>query len=284
VDKSQHPQSQCAAIRLRRNQAFEAIWLLSRVTDKIRDFRPMITAVLFDFGGTLDGPAHWLDRFVASYRAAGLEISREELDPAFEHATRAGYRASRVLTRLGLAELVRFLAGQQIEFIAESGPAGLRERLRKAGPKGRFAIVEKITESFVGETRAGLAQSANVLKALGQRFALGVVSNFYGNLERVLAECGVRDLLGAIADSGVEGVFKPEPAIFRTALDVLRVAPSSAAMVGDSLEKDCAPARQLGMRAVWYRPRASRTPGAGARNVADYTIGALEELKSLQWE
>jgi hypothetical protein len=40
-----------------------------------------ITALLFDFGGTLDGPAHWLDRFLASYRNAGIDISRADLDP-----------------------------------------------------------------------------------------------------------------------------------------------------------------------------------------------------------
>ena len=50
----------------------------------------MISALFFDFGGTLDGPLHWLDRFLVQYRAAGANLSREQLDRAFEHATKAG--------------------------------------------------------------------------------------------------------------------------------------------------------------------------------------------------
>jgi hypothetical protein len=40
-------------------------------------------AILFDFGGTLDGPSHWHDRFLARYRASGLGLSRDELDSAY---------------------------------------------------------------------------------------------------------------------------------------------------------------------------------------------------------
>lgn len=73
-----------------------------------------ITTLLFDFGGTLDGSAHWLDRFLLSYRAAGIEIPRTDLDIAFDHATRIGYGATRVVSRFGMTDLVRFLVGHQL--------------------------------------------------------------------------------------------------------------------------------------------------------------------------
>ena len=84
--------------------------------------REMVSALLFDFGGTLDGPLHWLDRFLGEYRAVGIEITREELDRAFEHATQAGYRAGRVIRRFEMVDLVRFLVGNQVEFLAHQGP------------------------------------------------------------------------------------------------------------------------------------------------------------------
>jgi FMN phosphatase YigB (HAD superfamily) len=244
----------------------------------------MITALLFDFGGTLDGPLHWLDRFLASYRAAGVEISRAELDPAFEHATRTGYGAVKVLARFGLVDLVRFLAGQQIEFLAQHGPDSLRARLAEAGPKGRFRVVEQITASFVNQSRTGLKRSGEILRELKPRYRLGVVSNFYGNLERILAEADLARFIAAVADSSALGIFKPEPGIFRAALDRLRVAPAAAAMIGDSLDKDCAPARRLGLSTVWYRPAAlNGAPARGDASVADRTIAALEELVELEW-
>ncbi len=57
---------------------------------------------------------------------------------------------------------------------------------------------------------------------------------------------------------------KPEPAIFERALAVLGVGPERAAMLGDRLDFDVGPARQLGMLALrirrgpfcWQRPTA----------------------------
>jgi HAD superfamily hydrolase (TIGR01549 family) len=49
--------------------------------------------------------------------------------------------------------------------------------------------------------------------------------------------------------SGAHGKVKPDPSIFRAALDRLGVRPDEAAMVGDSPEDDVEGARALGMRA-----------------------------------
>jgi len=46
------------------------------------------------------------------------------------------------------------------------------------------------------------------------------------------------------------GKTKPDPAIFRAALERLGVEPAAAAMVGDSVEDDIEGALGLGMRAI----------------------------------
>jgi FMN phosphatase YigB (HAD superfamily) len=61
----------------------------------------------------------------------------------------------------------------------------------------------------------------------------------------------------------------------------LDTLPGETAMVGDSLNKDCVPARELGMTAIWLRH-----PGVSAdlrEKPADFTIEALAELEHLQW-
>jgi FMN phosphatase YigB (HAD superfamily) len=239
-----------------------------------------VTALLFDFGGTLDGPAHWLDRFLASYRAAGVEISRAELDPAFEQATGIGYGATRVVARFGLTDLVRFLVGHQFEFLRKSGPDALRKILDDSGAAGRHRFVEHVTNSFVRETSAGLAHSRDVVGPLKGRFKLGIVSNFYGNLDRILAEAKLDRFFAAVVDSSRVQIFKPDPAIFEAALKKIQCAPESAAMIGDSLAKDCAPARKLGMRAVWLR---TGPHGGGADAAADFTIQSIDEVAQIQW-
>jgi FMN phosphatase YigB (HAD superfamily) len=239
-----------------------------------------ITALLFDFGGTLDGPVHWLDRFLASYRAAGIEISRDELDSAFEYATRTAYGATRVVARFGLTDLVRFLAGHQFEYLRKSGPQPLRLRLDDAGASGRHRFVEKVTNSFVRETSAGLTHSREVLGPLRSRFKMGVVSNFYGNLDRVLAEAKLDRVFAVAVDSARVGVFKPEVGIYEAALKKIQCGPESTAMIGDSLGKDCAPAHKLGMRTVWLQTGLQNGADAGA---ADITIRSIDEIAHILW-
>jgi putative hydrolase of the HAD superfamily len=242
-----------------------------------------IKAILFDFGGTLDGPTHWLDRFLAHYRAAGIEISRAELDPAFADATKIGYGATRILTRFGLNDLVRFLIGHQVEHLLKSGPPNIRAILEEGGAKGRHKIVEAITTSFVSQTMRGLEHSREVMAALTGRFKLGVVSNFYGNLDRVLADARLERYFAAVVDSSGLGIFKPELGIYQDALKKMRSAPAETAMIGDSLSKDCAPAKMLGMRTVWLRADSSRAVAESADAIADVTIESIDEVARMTW-
>jgi putative hydrolase of the HAD superfamily len=258
-------------------------------------------AILFDFGGTLDCPSHWLDRFLKHYRAAGFEITREELDPAFDFATKAGYAAGKATERFKLGDLVRFLVGNQFEYLRGEGPDRFREALTTMDSRERFKNVERVRESFLKETSAGLAHSNDVLRKLKPNFRLGVISNWYGNLEVIIAEAGMSQLLDSITDSARVGVFKPDPAIFQAALKSLRTTAEQTAMVGDSMSKDMAPAHHLGMRTIFLRslghehePAASTAQssngtgnGTGSNHPGDYapdhSIDAIEELLTLPW-
>jgi len=239
-----------------------------------------VSTLLFDFGGTLDGPAHWLDRFLSSYRAAGIAITRAELDPAFDHATRIGYGATRVVARFGMTDLVRFLVGHQFEYLRKSGPEPLRASLDSSGAAGRHRFVEAVTKTFNSETSTGLAHSREVLGPLKSRFKMGVVSNFYGNLDRVLEEAKLDRFFAAVTDSSRVGIFKPDARIFEHALKKLQCAPETVAMIGDSLAKDCAPAHKLGMRTVWLRSE----PRPDEDSVApDVSIRSIDEVAQIQW-
>src|SRR5208282_1043703 len=136
---------------------------------------PKPTAILFDFGGTLDCPSHWLDRFLKHYCGAGFDITREELDPAFDFATKAGYAAGKSMERFKLGDLVRFLVGNQFEYLRGEGPDRFRQSLTKMDSGERFKNVERVRESFLAETIAGLARSKEVLTRLKPHFRLGVV-------------------------------------------------------------------------------------------------------------
>jgi putative hydrolase of the HAD superfamily len=237
-------------------------------------------AILFDFGGTLDYPRHWLDRFLTHYHAAGFALDRAELDRAFEAATRTAYQNTHALRGFGLVQLIDYLVGLQLDELSQRGPGTVKERLAGLDEGGCERLARSIGEGFVSESRDGLAYSGKLLSRLSQNFKLGVVSNFYGNLDSILAEAGLAPLFDAVADSCRVGIFKPDPGIFRAALDQLGVG--EVLMVGDSLDKDCAPARQLGLKTVWLRHDGAPLP-ANSHDASDFTIQGLDELNDLRW-
>jgi putative hydrolase of the HAD superfamily len=258
---------------------------------------PKPTAILFDFGGTLDCPSHWLDRFLKHYLAAGFDLTREELDPAFDFATKAGYAAGKSMERFKLGDLIRFLVGNQFEYLRGEGPDRFRKSLSNMDSRERFKNVERVRDSFLKETVAGLAHSKDVLARLKPDFKLGVISNWYGNLDAIIAEAGMSRLFDSITDSARVRAFKPDPAIYRAALKALGTSPEQTAMVGDSMNKDMAPAHRIGMRTVFLRtighehePAASTAQssngtgnGTGSNFALDYSIDSLDEIPALKW-
>lgn len=250
-------------------------------------------AILFDFGGTLDCPSHWLDRFLKHYVEAGFNLTREELNPAFDFATKAGYAAGRSVERFKLGDLVRFLVGNQFEYLRGAGPDRFRDALDKMDSRERFRSVERVRESFLKETVAGLAHGKTVLARLKPDFRLGVVSNWYGNLAAIIAEAGMGGIFKTIVDSTRVQSFKPDPAIYETALAEIGTPPEQTAMVGDSMSKDIAPAHRIGMRTIFLRsvghehePAASAAQssnGSGSSFTPDYSIDRLDEILTLQW-
>ena len=128
---------------------------------------------------------------------------------------------------------------------------------------------------------AAFARNRPVLEALGERYRLGVVSNFYGNLEAVCESSGLAPLFGVMADSQRVGAEKPEPAIFQAALSALHAAPETTVMVGDSLRRDYEGARRSGMRL--HLDRARRRPGCRTRWRCDTgsVLGTVTELPDI---
>jgi putative hydrolase of the HAD superfamily len=231
-----------------------------------------IETVLFDFGGTLDSDGvAWKERFHALYRTEGLDLSAEDFAPAFYAADDALVGALSPTT--GLEETVDALTTNLETELARrtagNGAGGI--------DGGRGA---RVASRFLSETSATFARNRPVLEALGERYRLGVVSNFYGNLEAVCESSGLAALFGAMADSQRVGAEKPEPAIFQAALSALHAAPETAVMVGDSLRRDYEGARRSGLSFIWIAPKDAQ---AAERSFTDdgSILGTVSDLPGI---
>ena len=110
------------------------------------------------------------------------------------------------------------------------------------------------------------------LKAL--HLTLGLISNFEAWLERLLEALEVARYFDVIVISGVEGVEKPDPEIFRIALDRAGVAPEDAVYVGDHPFFDVDAARDAGLVPVLIDRRGRHQDADAVR------ITSLEDLPS----
>jgi putative hydrolase of the HAD superfamily len=221
-----------------------------------------VRAVLFDYGGTLDGECHWLPRFLDAYRVAGLALTFERFRSAFDYATQCGYDDRRV-AEMPLAELIQFHVARHMEY------------LRMKEPK----VADRVIAQFVAASEAALAQSRALLERLRRRVALGVISNFYGNLERILHEARVAPLLTAIVDSARVGIFKPDPQIFALAVQRIGCTPAEALYVGDSFEKDIVGAHAAGLRTGWLNDPAERA--CPAPELLDFQLRTLTDIETV---
>lgn len=117
-----------------------------------------------------------------------------------------------------------------------------------------------------------------VLSMLRRRgIALGIISNWTGDLEDILHKLELHGDFDFVLDSARLGYEKPHAQIFHEAVHRARIAPSSALHVGDSPEHDVEGALASGLRAVLL-DRTNRYPAFDrAPRVADLN-GLLQHL------
>ena len=94
-----------------------------------------------------------------------------------------------------------------------------------------------------------------VLQTLcGHGLTLGMISNSNGWVEQLVTENGLRPYFDFVLDSRLVGVEKPDPRIFRIALDRVGVDPAEALYIGDLYSIDVVGPRAAGMRAILLDP------------------------------
>jgi HAD superfamily hydrolase (TIGR01549 family) len=223
-----------------------------------------IRACLFDFGGTLDADGvTWQDRFYPLYLRHGVQVNRDTFREAFFYADDT-LIAQRALLGAGLYETL------------DSQVALVLQYLGKNGTETRAAIVR----SFLEEMTATIERNRALLERLSRRFMLGIVSNFYGNLVKVCEDLALSPFFHVIVDSTLVGALKPDPQIFRTALERLSISPHECVFVGDNKARDMAGAKAIGMPHVWLaQPPQARLLEPCCTN--DLVISSLLELEPL---
>jgi len=243
-----------------------------------------VHCILFDLGSTLWTHNKSFDQLSQqrAVRQHMLAILRQHIDsrcfPYIDDITLGEQIAKAIRQRI--YELYMLNTRLEPDFAT-----GVVEALQQVGfpPVDRTVgaeIFEALrTRSF--NSRTLFEDALMTLATLKQRnFLLGVVTNRqYGGPLFVedIRNFGLLDYFEElhIAISSDLNVRKPNPIIFRHALDALGVAPEEAVMVGDSLGADVVGAKELNIVAVW-KPSPRVFAQVRAAQEQEYTTQSFE--------
>lgn len=239
-----------------------------------------IRALIFDFGGTLDGNGiHWLERTYQFIHAQHPEITREAFDVA-DKAT---------ITEFFLGDTSHewsYQDGSMLPVGAVASEYAARCSLRETadaiavGIYKRLGLSEKMKDAYVDWFCAGAAEhlenNRRWLETLHGTYKLAVISNNFGNTRGWCDEYGLTPLLESIIDSTVLGIAKPDARIFEAALSELGVAPAHAIYVGDSYAADMVGGKNAGLWTAWFVGNQVKT--CEDPSMVDVQLSHLHEL------
>jgi HAD superfamily hydrolase (TIGR01509 family) len=202
-------------------------------------------AILFDAGNTL---VHLDYALIArTFQAHGVAVTAEQVRHAEQ---RARVPIDRLIAGIGGAErhepeIMHAYFRFALEALGLPVTAGAVEAM---APLTAYTKTGRLWTVVEPDTR-------ELLDDLGRRgYVLGVVSNSNGTIEGFLREAGLRDALAFVIDSAVVGVEKPDPRIFRLALDRAGVPAADATYIGDLYHLDVGGATGAGLRAILLDP------------------------------
>lgn len=212
-----------------------------------------IKAILFDLDGTLrhDRP-DGSELFVEKAAALGLPVGQEDRlrGIRWEHYYWAN---SPELKK----DFKNFSGDGSQEFWLNYGRRHLVALGATDGQISRLAT--PLHQYMAGRPRPASLLEGSAAPVLGELkragFKLGVVSNRELPFREEVEGLGILPHFDLLLAAGEVGSYKPEPGIFRAALQLLGVEAQAAIYVGDNYFADVVGSRSAGLRPVLYDPR-----------------------------
>jgi putative hydrolase of the HAD superfamily len=193
-----------------------------------------VEAIISDFGGVLTSPM--IGGFTGFEESSGISI--EQL----------GIAMGKIWERDGAHPLFELETGRMTE---AAFLGGMGEQL--SAQLGREIRLDGFGETYFQHLHPN-ERAIDYMRALGARgYRMAICTNNVREWEpRWRAMLPVDEIFSVVVDSAFVGLRKPEPEIYALTLERLGVA-AHAALFIDDIELNCDAARELGMRAVWFR-------------------------------
>lgn len=232
-----------------------------------------IKGVIFDYGGTLDtAGCHWGVMLWRAYQRHQVPVSEQQFREAYVAAERTLGRNPIIQPHYTFRKTLDVKIRIEMEYLRDQGFWTCDEQSFR---QKHDAVLDDLYGQVVTTTR----ESREVLLTFKGKLPMVLVSNFYGNISVVLEEFGLNDLFSHVIESAVVGIRKPDARIFQLGVEAMGLHPEEVLVVGDSLEKDIAPARQLGCKTAWLEGEGW-TPRKDTPILSDWTLHTIKDVKA----
>ena len=124
--------------------------------------------------------------------------------------------------------------------------------------------------------------TVQLLEELSKDFKIGAIANQpLGTVDRLEA-FGILKYFNLVVASAEEGVAKPDKRIFEIALERAGCAPEEAFMIGDRIDNDIIPAKEMKMHALWVKQGFGGLWTFTEQNqLPDYLTDDIKEIPSI---
>ena len=205
----------------------------------------MVKGILLDYGGTIDtNGMHWGEVLWNVYCLHNVPVSKQAFREAYVFGEYSLATTPLIKPGHNFLEVLEIKIQKQFESLIQ----------HHFLPVSDYSLIIKNIAAGCNQVAVDtIQQTSKVLELLSKKYPLVLVSNFYGNIETVLENFGIRHYFKAIVESAVVGVRKPQPVIFTLGVRALQLEPSECVVVGDSYSKDIAPAYIAGCQTIWLK-------------------------------
>lgn len=204
-----------------------------------------IKGIIFDYGGTLDtNSRRWSEVLWSKYEEYHVPVGKADFREAYVYGERTLARIPLVKPEDNFHDVLCIKTKLQMEYLIEQGKLEQTDAME-------YAV--KIADSCYQYVLSVLEKTRPVVQSLSRKYKLVLVSNFYGNIRSVLKDFELDDFFSDVIESSVVGVRKPDPAIYRLGVEVLKLPAENVLVVGDSFSKDMVPAKTVGCKVAWLK-------------------------------
>jgi HAD superfamily hydrolase (TIGR01509 family) len=190
-----------------------------------------------------------------------------------------------------IQRLVEALARRGRRYSIDEVRSAFEEASAKFAPRPVISVIEKLVDDpgcrravaveapYPKELEAPYEAAEEVLRMLSTSYKIGVIANQSVSSTERLTKWGLMPFISTCLCSFELGLEKPDPVIFKLALERAGCAASRAVQIGDRVDNDIRPARLLGWKTIRITQGFARFQSPrDSLDEADLTITNLNGL------